>query len=329
MDSTNQASAKEKQSASSNPMLVLTPKRMEHLWFDDGSIVLQAETTQFRVHRSVLSTNSEIFRDMFAVPQPTVGDEVIEGCSIVHLSDSAEDWTYVLNALYDSRRCYVNSGAQPFAVVAAFLRLGSKYEIPQLRSEAVKRLSIEYPSKLDKWDAMILTPWGEIQSHRGIHFSVINLAQEVGLTSILPAAFYSACEINGFGQILEGVCGDDDRLVILSAENQKVCMRGWGSLVHTQHDQTFKWLATADNTLFQACRTREKCNNTRMKVFHNTFRCGPVCYALASWQAGDEAGLCGTCVAVSKKMHDAGRTIIWNYLPLAFDLPGWEELLKE
>jgi hypothetical protein len=266
---------------------------------------------------------------MFAVPQPTVGDEMIEDCSIVHLPDSAEDWTYVLNALYDARKCCVNNGAQPFAVVAAFLRLGSKYEIAQLRSEAVKRLSIEYPSELDKWDSVVVTPWAEIQSHKGIHFNVVNLAREVGLTSILPAAYYSACEINGFEQILEGACGEDDQLVTLSVENQKVCMRGWGSLVRTQHDQTFKWLATQDDTLFQACRSREKCNNTRMKVFHSTFRCGPVCYALASWQAGDEAGLCGSCIAASRRMHDDGRANIWNHLPFAFDLPGWEELLKE
>lgn len=79
------------------------PKRVDSLWFDDGSVILQAETTQFRVHRSVLSANSDIFRDMFSVPQPTEEVEVIDGCPVVHLPDYADDWTFVLQGLYDFR----------------------------------------------------------------------------------------------------------------------------------------------------------------------------------------------------------------------------------
>ena len=35
------------------------------IWMEDGNIVLQSENTLFRVHRSVLSRNSSVFRDMF------------------------------------------------------------------------------------------------------------------------------------------------------------------------------------------------------------------------------------------------------------------------
>lgn len=41
-------------------------------WYDDGNIVLQAELKQFRIHRSILSANSVIFKDMFSLAQPTV-----------------------------------------------------------------------------------------------------------------------------------------------------------------------------------------------------------------------------------------------------------------
>jgi|ERR1700683_2379007 hypothetical protein len=82
---------------------VLPLNRLDYLWFNDGSIVLQAEMTQFRVHRSVLSANSDIFQDMFSMAQPAEQGELIEGCPVVHLPDSAKDWTYVLGALYDSR----------------------------------------------------------------------------------------------------------------------------------------------------------------------------------------------------------------------------------
>jgi BTB/POZ domain len=103
MDLTNEPLTKRKRAESPTLQPLSHPKRADGLWFDDGSIVLQAGTTQFRVHRSVLSANSAVFRDMFSVPQAAKGDEVVEGCYVVRLSDSAEDWIYVLRAFYDFR----------------------------------------------------------------------------------------------------------------------------------------------------------------------------------------------------------------------------------
>ena len=75
------------------------------LWFDDGSIVLHVESTLFKVHRSILSSNSEVFCDMFGVLQPSTtntSDGAIDGCPVVPLPDQAVDWTHVLKALYDA-----------------------------------------------------------------------------------------------------------------------------------------------------------------------------------------------------------------------------------
>lgn len=73
------------------------------LWYDDGSVVLQVETTMFRVHRSILSAQSEIFKDMFAIPQsPTGSDSTIDGCPVVTMmGDTTQDWENALLAVYD------------------------------------------------------------------------------------------------------------------------------------------------------------------------------------------------------------------------------------
>ena len=81
---------------------VLHPKRSEP-WFQDGNIILEAGLTQFKVYRGILALNSDIFRDMFAVSQP-VEQESVDGCPIVHLSDSPDDVRYVLNALCNASR---------------------------------------------------------------------------------------------------------------------------------------------------------------------------------------------------------------------------------
>lgn len=77
------------------------------LWFDDGNIILIAESTPFKVHKSMLSKKSEVFSDMFTIPQPEIQDEteLIDGTPVVHMSDSWKDLSRILQAIYDGYRC--------------------------------------------------------------------------------------------------------------------------------------------------------------------------------------------------------------------------------
>lgn len=74
-------------------------KRDEHLWFDDGNVILVAEGLGFRVYRGILGRHSEVFRDMFTLAQPPANDER-EGCPIVELSDTASELMCLLGALF-------------------------------------------------------------------------------------------------------------------------------------------------------------------------------------------------------------------------------------
>lgn len=73
-------------------------------WFDDGNIVLQAENTQWRIYRGILSASSSVFADMFAIPQPATGEDLVDGCPVVAVTDSAQDWKCVLDTLYERRQ---------------------------------------------------------------------------------------------------------------------------------------------------------------------------------------------------------------------------------
>lgn len=74
--------------------------RSDSVWFQDGNIILEAEGTQFRVHRGILAKHSTFFKDMFEVPQPS-DEPTVEGCPVVRLTDTAHDVEHLLNALYD------------------------------------------------------------------------------------------------------------------------------------------------------------------------------------------------------------------------------------
>lgn len=79
----------------------LTP--VESLWFEDGNLILRAEDSLFRIYSGILSARSSVFKDMFAFPPPAEGNDNMDGCPIVEVYDSAEDMTYFLQAILDSR----------------------------------------------------------------------------------------------------------------------------------------------------------------------------------------------------------------------------------
>ena len=82
-----------------------TEKQLIHddvYWFPDGSIVLVAQNCAFRVYHGILMMQSPIFRDLLSLPQPHHAAKV-EGCSVVHLEDSAADVQELVRFLFDIR----------------------------------------------------------------------------------------------------------------------------------------------------------------------------------------------------------------------------------
>ena len=70
------------------------------IWFEDGNVVLVAGGVAFKVHRGQLERHSEIFRDLFSLPQPA-DRPMYQGFPTVELYDSPSDITFLLRALYD------------------------------------------------------------------------------------------------------------------------------------------------------------------------------------------------------------------------------------
>jgi hypothetical protein len=78
--------------------------RSTDVWFDDGTLIIEADDMYFRVYKGILSTNSPVFEDMLSIPQPIgEGAVVYEGCPVVKLYDSSTDVMHFLKALHFSR----------------------------------------------------------------------------------------------------------------------------------------------------------------------------------------------------------------------------------
>lgn len=87
----------------------------------------------------------------------------------------------------------------PFAAVSAMLKLGTKYEIQFLRSDAIKRLEEYFPTQLEnfrnKWansgpDSEEALSGHSIDIELAHAIPVIQLARTYNVPHILPPAFY-------------------------------------------------------------------------------------------------------------------------------------------
>ncbi|KAI0342995.1 hypothetical protein BDW22DRAFT_1356551 [Trametopsis cervina] len=188
--------------------------RHSDLWFVDGSVVLQAEQTRFRVHMSVLSRRSLFFHDMFSLPQPpsqpsTSSDtSTVDGCPLVILHDSAHDLANLLIAFYDGPT-FGDNDPDDFRVVSGILRLATKYTVDSLREEALAHLHVAWPIALKAWDTReeVASMYeAETAAQHGQRYpspiDVINLAREINAPSLLPVAFYDLSRYH-FSQIFE------------------------------------------------------------------------------------------------------------------------------
>lgn len=86
------------------------PRPYEHLWYDDGNIILRTNSHLFRIYRGVLVKESAVFRDMFEqIPlasitgegtnasDPGAEYEIYEGIPVVPLLH--DDESDILNLL--------------------------------------------------------------------------------------------------------------------------------------------------------------------------------------------------------------------------------------
>ncbi|PPR01139.1 hypothetical protein CVT26_016040 [Gymnopilus dilepis] len=166
-------------------------------WFEDGNIVLltQEDPTAFRVHRGVLSRHSEVFNDMFGLPQAAVPDtELFEGCQVVWMYDRPLDLSNLVKVIYDGHD-FANDSAEAFFKLCGVLRLATKYFIGQTRRQAIQSLLKVWPSTLKGHDEMVeaalTSPLVDDLSYPYIHpLHALNLAREVDVNIIVPSALY-------------------------------------------------------------------------------------------------------------------------------------------
>ncbi|KAJ7922348.1 hypothetical protein B0H13DRAFT_1983516 [Mycena leptocephala] len=174
--------------------------RVQDLWFSDGSLVVRAENTIFRVSGAVLAARSSVFQDMLSFPQPGSSPgaediEGIEGIPIVEVHDMAAEVEPFLRAIFDSSFFMPPPSSPNLSDILAILRLSHKYDIQYLHRRALDHLSRIYPTDLSQFlEHLNHLPEGfeALKPSADAHLQVLRVLHEVHALFLLPAAYARA-----------------------------------------------------------------------------------------------------------------------------------------
>ncbi|KAF8178639.1 hypothetical protein K438DRAFT_1604668 [Mycena galopus ATCC 62051] len=301
------------------------------VWYKDGSVVLQVENTQFRVHWGVLSQQSSFFRDMQELPQPP--DQLsVEGCPVVNLHDSVVDAQHLLSALYNP--ALFNEKAIPFPYIASFVRLGQKYDFKGLFDIAVERLAFENPKTVEEYVALMNMPRTtpavdhptiRIVDYAGIRFDIVTLARENNLFAILPYAYYRLAKEPA--TLFEETQRPDGTVCVLSSVDRTTCTLGHEKLLLARWEpqNSLGWLIE-EAAPVPGCTSVSACRKRRAFDLASVLR-SPAVYAMApSLVSHFQNMVCTACAELARTAMTAGRARMWEDLPSFFNLPPWSEL---
>ncbi|KAI0085849.1 hypothetical protein BDY19DRAFT_964688 [Irpex rosettiformis] len=238
--------------------------RHENLSYDDGNLLVVAESTMFQVHRSVLARKSALFKDLLSLPQPDT-EEKIDDLPVVRLLDSSADVALLIDSIYNGEKYrYKEEEGPAWPTVHRLLTLGTKYQIEELREEAIQQLHRRYPKKIVGWDETCRTD-NDPNTASTILVSypidediiIANVARAMDLPDIHLAALYGCCSLP-FDTLVNGRTLDDGSIERLSPSDLICCLQGKENLLVTARSN-LRMNLFAPESAPENCHTPESC----------------------------------------------------------------------
>ncbi|TFK89933.1 hypothetical protein K466DRAFT_544302 [Polyporus arcularius HHB13444] len=287
-------------------------------WLGDGSVVLIAGKTGFKVYRDLLAAQSPIFADMFATATPSAHD-ALEGCPVAHVSDSAEDIRHFLRALLPKKKrsFFQKSDDVVFTIdeLSSVVRLSHKYQVEDLQSQALSALQMYFTDSFAQWDTVESDyPFDPPEATAGIE--VVHLATLTDTPGMLPVAMYTCA--TGGSSILDGWCREDGTVVHLNKEDLGRVIDGFGSLQRGS--------VAMNRTIFHpmpsgSCLTPISCRSIMTTMRTNLTERTNDSDLLHHWRhVIDQHDICKPCSKMLKARDTAERRRLWKELPSIFRL---------
>ncbi|KDR79555.1 hypothetical protein GALMADRAFT_243654 [Galerina marginata CBS 339.88] len=294
-------------------------------WFEDGNIIFQAQNTQFRVYKGIMTRNSKFFREKLALPRP-LGEDLVEGCSVVYLDDSEKDWVRIFAILYDSDVSYKSMTVLlPLPLLSSMLRLGKKYEIQKVYDAALERIKLEFPESLAQWDETFPPGTGGLSRIGGHAVDLLDILLDLGVRKLLPLAYFR-CAWLSVETIFRPMAREDGEAIRLPIGAIETVLSGKERLRHAVLEHRFGWVKTYTPGFHRpGCVTPLFCERSALCTMRDSANFSAAC-AFLSYDVFLAQSFCQNCFAQVKAASEAGRQKIWDELPSYFGLPAWKDL---
>ncbi|KZT72336.1 hypothetical protein DAEQUDRAFT_772994 [Daedalea quercina L-15889] len=309
----------------------------KEVWFSDGNVVLEAEGRAFKVYQGLLARDSEVFRDLFTIPQPS-SMEVFDGCPVVHLTDHPQELRHLLRVIFDGKRYYRPDEQVEFAIVAALIRLSHKYEIDYVRDDYLARMKSCFGTDPGDWDTVSHDSGSpRMNFNETDAIALVNIARLTGTDTILPLGLYLCCQLDA-KYLLNGYRRPEGSLEWLDSEDLARCIDARQSLLQKS---LISVLQVYDpSTIFPSCThhfgTRGDCRRTIESMRQKRMERSPTSL-LQNYLKSDVSMirslqkanlLCQNCADMLCRAGQQRYRANWIILPQLLDLEapaGWPE----
>ncbi|KIJ27977.1 hypothetical protein M422DRAFT_235800 [Sphaerobolus stellatus SS14] len=304
-------------------------KRHPELYLSDGSVVLLAGNTLFRVYLQWLARKSEVFANLssFEKVQPNDAD-TYDGCPLVRVSDAPKDVEYFLTGLDACSDYFFPDSPTPWAPTAAILQLSTKYMVSRLRERAIHHLCRLYPTSFDDMNPHHKDLADEVFGLDGgpeHPIILVNLARSCNVSKLLPWAYYSVVRWSFKDMVLGHKC-HDGTLVQLSDQDRTICLLGFDTLMGIQH----KNMKEIFSGPCARCTDKgEKCSSAIEDAFRRALEEHGTGLIAPLGPLRRKVLACERCKENISRLDEEKRKEVWQNLPKAFGLPPWGELLED
>ncbi|TBU41579.1 hypothetical protein BD309DRAFT_1081994 [Dichomitus squalens] len=315
-------------------------QRDSDIWFEDGNIIVIAQSTAFRFHKSVLASHSQVFRELFSVPQPSPNageSEAIDGCTVMYVSDTGYDFRELLRAIYRGVSYLHPEQTISFPILAALARLGHKYQLDQLLDAVIFRLQRTFNTDLEVWDRSrgfgADSPLGLVPNNA---IEALNLFRRLQRSDMIPTAL-CGCSRLPPAVLIHGVDrADGVTRESLELTDLELCWKVQKRLIREAVDQMTLFSEYFVTRLAEVkCQRRDYCieglkillQETRRGMSYLAF-VDPLDKFSSIFESDDarfSKRLCRDCLAVLKSRHWELRKKVWGKLPdiMGMSITGW------
>ncbi|KAF7326190.1 BTB domain-containing protein [Mycena kentingensis (nom. inval.)] len=300
-----------------------TESTRSNIWMPYGDLILEVESTRFRVNKDLLAKHSAVFATMFALPLPP-DEPMVEGCPVVKLHDSPKDWELFLDMLYDPFTLAHAAAPWSIALVGSTLRLGSKYDMPAAKQSALSRLEPCFPTTLaghDKPKPAMMVLW-----QPGLCAELLQILCESGFQRMVPAAaFYCLCENTLESLLGNTILGKDGRPLQLPT-SLKIMLAVGAERMNQHQLQSTVWLRDTSVIPHAHCTSSPICTRGRLRIL-DVLMAEMLARRWVLFSGLPVAlVLCQHCDFAARAKFTQNRRQAWNALPGFFELATWDEL---